>query len=245
MEMTSQVWKPRMQKGSASRRAQQSRELRFGSGSAGSSAQVSGSDGICRAGKSPRLPRLSSRTNRAPWVFSRHSSRRSKMAQADGSHAQGATQSGEASSSSPAPLVATEPLCWPCPLALTACSEPGGVLSLLGLCPPPGVGLQEGAGGGFARADRSSRQAKGSGPEARRVPGLTHPQPRVHHRHVGGDGATTGTPLAHPQLLSPCPPLGLPRTGRVTGGRVEQPRFSGTAPTKVRISACAPPGGKM
>lgn len=237
MEMRSQVWKPRMQKGSARRRARRSRELRFVSGSAGSSAQVSGSDGICRAGKSPRLPRLSSRTNQAPWVFSRHSSRRSKMAQADGSRAKGAPQSRGASSPKPAPLVAAEPLSWPRPPALTACSEPGGVLSCLGLCPPPGVGLQEGAGGGFTRPDRSSRQAEGSGPEARCVPGLTHPQPRVHHRHVGGDGATTGTPLARPQLLSPCPPLGLPRTGRFTGSGVEQPRFSGTAPTKVRSSS--------
>lgn len=160
MEMRSQVWKPRMQKGSARCRARQSRELRFVSGSAGSSAQVSGSDGICRAGKSLRLPRLSSRTNQAPWVFSRHSSRRSKMAQADGSHAKGAPQSGEASSPKPAPLVAAEPLSWPRPPALTACSEPGGVLSCLGLCPPPGVGLQGASPARIAAADKPRGQGQ-------------------------------------------------------------------------------------
>lgn len=183
MEMTSQVWKPRMQKGSASRRAQQSRELRFGSGSAGSSAQVSGSDGICRAGKSPRLPRLSSRTNRAPWVFSRHSSRRSKMAQADGSHAQGATQSGEASSSSPAPLVATEPLCWPCPLALTACSEPGGSCPSWVCAPHQGLVCKKEVEGASPARIAAADKPRGQGQKLGACPGSRTPS----------HGSTTGT----------------------------------------------------
>lgn len=181
MEMRSQVWKPRVQKGSASRRVRRSRELRLVSGSAGSSAQVSSSDEICRGGKSPRLPRLSSQDKPSSWVFSRRSSRHSKMAQADGSRAKGATQRGEAFSPSPAPPVATEPLSWPRPPALTPCSEPGGLLSRLGLCPPPGLVCRRNWRGlrppGSQRQTRQGVRARSSARARAHAPPATGPPP--------------------------------------------------------------------
>lgn len=198
-----------MQKGSASRRVRRSRELRLVSGSAGSSAQVSSSDEICRGGKSPRLPRLSSQDKPSSWVFSRRSSRHSKMAQADGSRAKGATQRGEAFSPSPAPPVATEPLSWPRPPAPTPCSEPGGLLSRLGLCPPPGAGLQKELERASPARIAAADTPRGQGQKLSACPGSRTPS----HGSTAGTYEVTEQPPArcwHAAPRAPPAPVTVP-----------------------------------